>query len=618
MGFFAFVTTFHQSVLVTDPSGSMLHTSHQVPNSSFRPVYAYAQSFDAACWYFIAEPDYVEKLKLHPQVAIGPLVPLRATTIDRTGAICLFSPHGGAFLCAGEVGAETKVGPLALGASLPREYERFWFAPLHASRVPDSVLQVALALDKLGSLEDSAEHIVDFLRQSASDRISVAVLDAIGLLISPDESKRVVRLLTQRSEELIPALRRLFMQDIYGADALPAVLERLKSWGGVVESKVESTKNPIRHIGESYDQLDSKGIDGYALSLPYALNLQARRMVLPRRRACVVTSVRDEGIYLLEWVAHHRMMGSDHLFVYSNDNADGSDDLLRSLHDAGLITWVQSSVGARCRAQWKAFGHALRVMPDTLDYEWSLLIDLDEFFLPSPVFRKVGKFLDWHETRDVDVIGINWLMVGSNGETHWRDAPLAQRFPSAIMGANSHIKSMFRTRNFVHSYAHDPATFQDVPVSFRNASGQVHRYDPTQSRGIALNPDISAASLVHFFFKSNEEHIWKASRNRGDHLRSEEKNFPDWTVDVLKTHVETSHLRQCETGLAPYSESLQAEIGKLLQIQSIREASEHVKALYRMRIDSLISMAAEHPVILMAGEVGTTFMAPLLAKGRPG
>lgn len=612
-GFFAFVTTFHQSVLAADSSGAMLHTTQPIPGSPLLPVYAYARSLDATCWFLIAEPEHVETLRLHPQIAVGPTVPLRATRMDRSGAISFFSPHGGAFLCAGEVDPATATGALALAATLPRGYERFQLTPLHASRVPDSVCRLASALDRLGSPEGSAQRIVDFLRQSGEGGDARAALDAIGLLLSPGDAERVVALLTEQAAEMIPLLQRVFARDIYGADALPAAIEWLRSAPQRADDPGPATR-PVRHIGEDYDRLDSEGVDGYPLSLPYALNLQARRMVKPRKRACIVTSARDEGIYLLEWIAFHRIVGFDHLFVYSNDNSDGSDELLRALHEAGVVTWVQSSVGVGRRAQFKAFGHALRVMPDTLDYEWSLLIDLDEFFSPNPIFGTVDRFLAWHECRTVDAIGINWLMVGSNGETLWRDAPLIQRFPAAIMGANQHIKTLFRTRNFIHSYAHDPATFQDVSASFRNASGKPHQYDPARSRGIALNPDIAAASIVHFFFKSNEEHIWKASRNRGAHLRSEGRNFPDWTVDVLQTHVAASQLNQCETGLAHRAEPLRREMSRLLEYPAVRQASDHVKAVYQERIGMLIRAAQDHPVIAAAGDLGRSFMAPLLAK----
>ena len=57
----------------------------------------------------------------------------------------------------------------------------------------------------------------------------------------------------------------------------------------------------------------------------------------PRKRAAVVTSIRNEGVALLEWVAHYRVLGFDTIFIYTNDNTDGSIALLERLAEHGII-----------------------------------------------------------------------------------------------------------------------------------------------------------------------------------------------------------------------------------------------------------------------------------------
>mgnify|MGYP002652033994 CR=1 FL=1 len=50
----------------------------------------------------------------------------------------------------------------------------------------------------------------------------------------------------------------------------------------------------------------------------------------------LVTSMRDEGPYALEFVAHHRAVGFDRIFIASNDCRDGTDLLLDALDRAVL------------------------------------------------------------------------------------------------------------------------------------------------------------------------------------------------------------------------------------------------------------------------------------------
>ncbi len=48
--------------------------------------------------------------------------------------------------------------------------------------------------------------------------------------------------------------------------------------------------------------------------------------------------MRNEGPYILEWLAHHRAIGVRDALIYSNDCDDGSDALLDLLAGAGMAT----------------------------------------------------------------------------------------------------------------------------------------------------------------------------------------------------------------------------------------------------------------------------------------
>ena len=51
----------------------------------------------------------------------------------------------------------------------------------------------------------------------------------------------------------------------------------------------------------------------------------------------LATCVRNEGPYLFDWIIYHRALGFDTATVYSNDNTDGSDELLSFLQQRGLV-----------------------------------------------------------------------------------------------------------------------------------------------------------------------------------------------------------------------------------------------------------------------------------------
>ena len=58
----------------------------------------------------------------------------------------------------------------------------------------------------------------------------------------------------------------------------------------------------------------------------------------------VFTTMKNEGPYMLEWVAFHKSIGVDHFLIFTNNCEDGTDDIARRLQDLGLATHVPNEV----------------------------------------------------------------------------------------------------------------------------------------------------------------------------------------------------------------------------------------------------------------------------------
>ena len=50
----------------------------------------------------------------------------------------------------------------------------------------------------------------------------------------------------------------------------------------------------------------------------------------------IVSTMKDEGPFILEWVAHYLALGFDHFIINSNDCSDGTDLILQRLQDLGI------------------------------------------------------------------------------------------------------------------------------------------------------------------------------------------------------------------------------------------------------------------------------------------
>ena len=70
-------------------------------------------------------------------------------------------------------------------------------------------------------------------------------------------------------------------------------------------------------------------------------------------RALIVTCMRNEAPFLLEWIAYHRAIGFTDFLIYSNDCEDGTDDLLDRLAERGVVIHDPQLVAVpRDRGHW--------------------------------------------------------------------------------------------------------------------------------------------------------------------------------------------------------------------------------------------------------------------------
>ncbi|MBY6152619.1 glycosyltransferase family 2 protein [Vannielia litorea] len=54
-------------------------------------------------------------------------------------------------------------------------------------------------------------------------------------------------------------------------------------------------------------------------------------------RVTSITPMKNEGPYILEWVAHNRAIGLNDMLVFTNDCTDGTDQILERLDEMGLV-----------------------------------------------------------------------------------------------------------------------------------------------------------------------------------------------------------------------------------------------------------------------------------------
>ncbi|WP_417281046.1 glycosyltransferase family 2 protein [Celeribacter sp.] len=160
----------------------------------------------------------------------------------------------------------------------------------------------------------------------------------------------------------------------------------------------------------------------------------------------VTTTMRNEGPFILEWVAWYRMLGFDHLVVFCNDCDDHSPALLQALDTAGLLTAVAYTPDPDLPVK-RSYLKQMSEHPRVRAAEWVFNIDVDEFLVIHKGDGLLPDLFDAFDMAQTHAIGIHWRCFGDSGYFSWDDVPTHRRFTLAsesLHPGNAFFKTLVR------------------------------------------------------------------------------------------------------------------------------------------------------------------------------
>lgn len=152
-------------------------------------------------------------------------------------------------------------------------------------------------------------------------------------------------------------------------------------------------------------------------------------------RVLAVLTVRNEGAFLIDWLAHHRASGVSDFLVFSNDCQDGTDQMLDRLATLGWLTHLRNdgphgSEGVQWAALKQADRHPLRAAAD-----WVIALDIDEYINVHVGDRSLGALIA--ALPQATAITLTWRLFGNGGVMRDTGRPVTETFTAAapaVMG----------------------------------------------------------------------------------------------------------------------------------------------------------------------------------------
>lgn len=250
-----------------------------------------------------------------------------------------------------------------------------------------------------------------------------------------------------------------------------------------------------------------------------------------RSRRAIVSAMRNEGLWLLEWLAYHKAIGFDPIFVATNDCTDGSDLMLARLDEMGEAIHLPHSPPEGVSPQEAGCDLAL-AHPAMAEVEWLLHIDADEFLNVTCGGGMIGDLLD--AVGEADCIAVTWKMFGSGGRRLWEGGSV----PETCTMAEARLrrqrqplgKCLFRPDRFGRIFAHLPKAPHSADVVLKNTKGEPM---PTEAlfhdrmvRHRAAPPRLFTwqnAAINHYAIRSLDVFLLK--NHRGDGLGIEHRKY---------------------------------------------------------------------------------------------
>jgi len=236
----------------------------------------------------------------------------------------------------------------------------------------------------------------------------------------------------------------------------------------------------------------------------------------------VATCMKDEGPFILEWIAWHKSIGIDNFVVYTNHCTDGTDLILDRLQDMGEVRHLPNPALATGSTYYQpAALAAVQELPEFEAADFFISMDVDEFINVRVGSGNLSDLLT--ASGPFDALSMTELNHGSNGNLSYEPGFLIEQFPQhqtmtpGKWKAGRGVKTVVRLNGKLKKVRNHRPDFKDGadPV-WRDGSGRMLETlakDASQN-GIDCRGTYDFVVLEHFALRSLESFLVK--RFRGD------------------------------------------------------------------------------------------------------
>lgn len=321
----------------------------------------------------------------------------------------------------------------------------------------------------------------------------------------------------------------------------------------------------------------------------------------------IIACMKNEGPFLLEWIAYHRIIGIHHFLIYTNDCSDGTNGLLERLAEMGLVTHVDNNNWKDNSPQVSALNAAI-AHPVAKKADWLIHIDADEFInirTGNGTFDCLLNALP----EDVTNIAMTWRLFGSAGVKAYKDVPIVEQFdrcapayipkPHTAWGMKTAILNIGA---YAKISCHRPNKLADGfadRIKWVNGSG----HDITAARaksGWRSDTKTIGYDLVqlnHYPLRSSDSFLVKRKRGRALHVdrsigvnywtRMDWNTYQDVTIqrNLPRLTVELERMKSDAKIAQRHAGAVSWHRAQISKLKGVSEFSELMESVHSIELD---------------------------------
>jgi hypothetical protein len=330
----------------------------------------------------------------------------------------------------------------------------------------------------------------------------------------------------------------------------------------------------------------AKGTFGHkALRAP---KVKLKQVPKGRGRRAIVTTMKNEGPFILEWLAYHRAIGFDDILVYTNDCTDGTDTMLDMLMDKGIVIHRDNKFQKMGLRPQHAALQMAEDEPVIQKAKWVTCIDVDEY-----VNIKVGDgTLDalFAAVPAANLISMTWRLFGNADVAAFEDRPITEQFdlcahentrkPHQAWG----FKTLFTNNGIFRKLGvHRPKGLNPQlwdKIVWVNGSGQAMPRTMFRNgwRSTSATYGYDLVQLNHYAVRSAESFLVKRDRGRVNHV-DRDQGLAYWFR--MNNNVES------DDSIDKNIHLMQHELAKLMADPEIAAAHRAAVSAHRAKIAEL-------------------------------